>query len=219
MKWLLAATVLAFPLAGCGGTTRPATDLTVVALNPNIGRAEFHLTCKPASGDLPQPRRTCEALAAHPTLITNPKPFMCAGGPFSWWDIRISGRLGGKHVDRTVSTCWTPQMAMIGQLHVGRWGVLHSHLVTRRHEAVLPGTTVTYTPGTLRATDLVTCNILSHHLEAGVPVETGQPSGTGFGGNDVITVNLTITHNTDGSVTATCRRGARGPASRASHHA
>jgi hypothetical protein len=213
------AALLALPLAACGSGSRPSTDLTVVALNPAVGRAVFHLTCNPAGGDVPEPGQSCAALGTNPGLIRTPKSFLCAGGTFSWWEIRIHGRLGGKPIDRTLSTCWTPQAATIAALHIGRWDVLHRHLVPRRHAAVLPGTTVTYTAGELRPTDLVTCEILGHHLEAGIPLVVGQPTGTGFAGDDVITVDLRVTENRDGSVTASCRRGARGRTSRISHHA
>ncbi len=132
--------------------------------------------------------------------------------------MRITGRLNGKSIDHEVSTCWTPQMEMIGRLGLS-WKVLHDHLVARRREAVMAGTRHVFSPGLLRATDLVTCDILGHRLEVGVPVEIGGPTSTGFGGNDVVTVTLKVTRNRDGSVTASCQRGTRGPTSRASHHA
>lgn len=204
---------ITLPLLGCGGgSARPATDLTLVALNSYVGRAEFHLSCKPPGGDLPQARQSCAALATTPALITAPKPFHCIGGFSSWWEIEISGRFNGKPLHRTVSTCWTPQMATIAALRIGRWNVFRGHLVPRRQQAVLPGTTVTYPSGVLRPTDLVTCDILGHHLEVGVPTLTGQPASTGFGGANVISVTLAVTRNASGSVTASCKRGTGDPA-------
>jgi hypothetical protein len=218
MSRSLAITLLAVALVGCNGHSRGTTDLRIVALNPSIGRSEFQLACSPASGDVPQPATSCRAIADQPRLITSPKPFTCMGGPFSWWEIRINGHLNGRPVNRTVSTCWTPQMEMLGRLGLS-WDVLTKHLVPRRQKAVLPGTNTVFGGGALRATDLVTCDILGHHLHVGVPIETGQPASSGFGGNDVVTVTLKVTLNPDGSVSASCRRGARGPASRTSHHA
>ena len=40
--------------AGCGGgrSASPATELTMLAVNANVGRAVFHVDCSPAGGDL-----------------------------------------------------------------------------------------------------------------------------------------------------------------------
>jgi hypothetical protein len=218
MHRYLAITALAVGLVGCGGDLRPTTELTMVALNPWVGRAEFHIACGPAGGDVAHAPRLCQQIAERPDLITSPRPFVCAGGTSSWWDITITGRLNGRAIDHGVSTCWTPQMEMIGRLGLSS-AVLHEHLVPRRRETVRPGTPRVFTSGLLRATDLVTCDILGHTLEIGVPVETGVTTSTGFGGNDVVTVTLKVARNRDGSVTASCQRGARGPTSHASHHA
>jgi hypothetical protein len=128
------------------------------------------------------------------------------GGTASWWDATISGRLDGRAIHRSFATCWTPQMATIGRLGL-TWDVLRNHLVPRRHETVVAGVPRAFAPGVLRATDLVTCEILGHHLEMGVPVETGQPAGVGFGGANTISVALQVTRNADGSVRASCHRG------------
>jgi hypothetical protein len=92
---------------------KPSTDLTLLAVNPCVGRAAFHLACAPTGGDLGNPARACAALVARPQLVTSPKPFTCFGGTFSWWDISITGRLRGRRIHTHTSTCWTPQMAMI----------------------------------------------------------------------------------------------------------
>lgn len=197
--------------AGCGGGRRasPQTQLTLLALNENVGRALFHVDCAPAGGDLPSPARACAVLARQPQLVTSPKPFVCIGGTSSWWDVTISGRLDGTPVRRSFSTCWTPQMATIGRLGIG--AVLRQHLEPRRSETVLPGTTRTFPPGTLRAADLVTCDILGHELEAGVPVQSGPDAeeSTGFGGAGVTSVVLTVGRERDGTVTAGCHSGAQ----------
>jgi hypothetical protein len=193
----------ALSLAGCGsGSAKPATDLTLLAVNPSVGRAVFHLRCAPARGDLGDPARACAAVAARPQLVTRPKPFVCFGGTFSWWDVTIAGRLNGRPVRTHISTCWTPQMAMIRRLGIG-WQSLRAHLLPRRHEAVMPSVTQNFPSGALRPGDLVTCKILGHELEDGVPVEYGT-SSEGYGGKNVTSVTLSVTHHRDGSVTASC---------------
>jgi hypothetical protein len=184
--------------------------LTVDALNQSVGQAVFHLQCSPpdvVGGDLPEASKACAILADEPELITDPKPFTCVGSEFSWWDVRISGDLNGEPVDQSFSTCWTPQMDTLGRLNL-TWEVLEAHLVPRRKETVLAGEEKVFPPGVLRATDLVTCDILSHHLEVGVPLEaSGQPSSEGYSGANVETVTLGVALNADGSVSASCRRG------------
>ena len=195
--------VVSLSLSGCThGAVQSATRLTILAVNPSVGRAAFHVVCGPAGGDLDNAARACAALAGHPGLVTNPKPFTCLGGSFSWWDITITGRLHSRAIHTHVSTCWTPQMAMIGRLGIG-WQSLQAHLLPRRHEAVMPGLQRTSPAGELRPGDLVTCTILGHKLEDGVPVEA-TTSSTGYGGKHFTTVALKVTHNRNGSVSATC---------------
>ena len=95
-------------------------------------------------------------------------------------------------------------MAMIGRLGIG-WQSLQTHLLPRRREAVMPGIQQTFRAG-LEPGDLVTCDILGHKLEDGVPVETGT-SSTGYGGKNVTSVVLRVTRNRDDSVTASCHKG------------
>jgi hypothetical protein len=202
---LVAAAVVLF--VGCGG--RPsATKLTIAAVNPAVGRAVFHLECLPARGDLPDPPSACAALARAPQLVTNPKPFTCFGGSFSWWDVAISGRLNGRPLHRSFSTCWTTQMATLARFGMS-WPVLRDHLLPRRSEAVVPGTTRTFAPGVLQPADRVTCDIRGHDLVLGVPVERspGSPATTGYGGANVVPVTLAVSRNRDGSVTAACHDG------------
>jgi hypothetical protein len=193
--------------AGCGcAHAKPGTQLTITGLNSSVGRAVFHLECAPTGGDLPNPARACAAVARTPQLVTRPRRFVCAGGTFSWWDVTISGRLNGNPIARTFSTCWTTQTATLGRLGLS-WNVLRRHLLPRRHETVLAGSTHVFPPGVLRATDLVSCEILGHHLELGVPVETGPSASMGWGGAHVVSVTLVVGRNRDGSVTASCHRG------------
>jgi hypothetical protein len=194
-------------VAGCGGgRSSPATDLTMLALNSNVGRSVFHLSCAPAGGDLPNPARACAALAAAPQLVTRPKPFVCVGGTTSWWDVTITGRLNGKPIRRAFSTCWTPQMATLGRFELGD-DVLQKHLTPRRQEAVLAGTKRVFPPGVLRPADLVTCDILGYQLALGVPTQTGPPSSSGYGVTNVVYVTLAVALRRDGSVSASCHSG------------
>jgi hypothetical protein len=121
--------VLLAPLAGCGGSSRPETALTILAVNGSVGRAVFHVECRPTGGDLPDNASACRALTSTPTLVTAPKPFVCPAMP---WQVAVSGRLSGRRISRKFVTCWTPQMAMIGRLGIGRPSVLEAHLVSHR---------------------------------------------------------------------------------------
>lgn len=201
-----AIVVLAVLLAACGSSDRSQTTLTMVALNTTVGRAEFHLRCGPRGGDLPQPERACAALASDPRLLTESRPFVCAGGPFSWWDVTVTGRVAGQPVTRNFSTCWTPQMTLIGRLGLS-WKVLQAHLVTRRVKHLHAGEHVVFSRGTLRPTDLVTCTIAGHELSVGVPEITNSSASSGYGGSKVQGVDLEVARLPDGSVTASCHAG------------
>lgn len=204
----LTACVLALTglLTGCESQRAvPSTDLSFSAVNPNVGRAAFHLTCDPDGGDLGNASRACSSVRADPSLVTNPKPFTCYGGTFSWWDVTITGRLSGRQIHSHTSTCWTEQMALIRRLGIG-WQSLRRHLLPRRREQLLPSSEWTFPGGTLQPADLVICNILGHELEQGVPIEY-VTSSTSFGGENVMSVTLSVTRNNDGSVTAKCHEG------------
>ena len=202
---LVTCVLLVALLVGCSDrTAHSSTRLTILAVNPFAGRAAFHLDCGPAGGDLGNTARACATLAAQPELVTNPKPFTCLGGTFSWWDVTITGRLHGRPIF-THTSCWTPQMTMIERLGIG-WQSLRDHLLPRRNGAVLPGLQRTFPAGQLRPGDLVTCDVLGHKLEDGVPIQFGT-SSSGYGGKNVTSVTLRVTHNHDGSVTATCHTG------------
>jgi hypothetical protein len=178
--------------AGCSSGA-PATRLTILAVNPNVGRAVFHIAC---------PSRACAALEAEPSLATRPKPFGCWGGPGSWWGLWITGRVQGRRVRTHVATCWTPQMRLIRKLGIAR--TLQAHLVPRRQREIVIGERVTYPAGALRPGDLVVCHTYVKRLEAGVPLiyELGG-SGEGYGGAR-IEFMLRVVRHRDGSVTASC---------------
>ncbi|MDX6409325.1 MAG: hypothetical protein QOE13_2396 [Gaiellaceae bacterium] len=96
-------------------------------------------------------------------------------------------------------------MAMIDRLGIS-WKSLQAHLLPRRREAVLPGIERMFSAGMLRPGDLVTCEILGHQLRAGVPSES-ETWSTGYGGKNVTSVTLAVTHERDGSVTVSCHEG------------
>jgi hypothetical protein len=199
--------VLTLLLAACGGSAKPpATALTILAVNSSVGRSVFHLDCGPVSGDVPDPARACAVLAGAPQLITQPKPFTCAGGTFSWWDVTITGRFDRKPIRRFFSTCWTPQMATLGSLHLG-WSLLQKHLLPMRHVSVFAGTTHVFPPGALQAADVVTCDIRGHRLAMGVPDTIGPGGSVGYGGTNIVSVKLAVARRRDGSVSATCGDG------------
>ena len=206
----LPVSLVAALLAGCGGSRSVAvrgsaaseTRVTILAVNSNVGRAVFHLACEPAGGDLPSAVRACTALHETPSLVTNPTAFICHGGPNSWWDITISGRLRGRVFRSHTATCWTPQMATIGQLGINR--SLNAHLAPRRSQELIGGEQRTIPAGLLRPGDLVVCQTRGRRLEDGVPIEVGAHSQTGYSGVGVTSVTLTVTRHRDGLVTASC---------------
>jgi len=192
--------LLVLGLTGCGGGMNlSGTKLTLTAINPNVGQAVFHLDCGPTGGDVTDPSAACAALGHDPKLITSPRPFTCIGGPSSWFDMTISGRLAGKPVHRKFSTCWTPQMATLDKLGLAR--SLGRHVLRRRHGVVLPGIPHTFPSGALRPGDLLVCKIPHHELQMGIPDTIGSIGSTG-------TASLTLSgrRHADGSVTASCRR-------------
>jgi hypothetical protein len=206
MKRLVLALFVLALTAGCGSSMNSAgTKLTLTAVNANVGRAVFHLNCGPDGGDVSNPTAACAALKRDPKLVTSPQPYTCIGGPTSWFDMAISGRLNGQPVHRKFSTCWTPQMATLKKL--GLANSLGRHLLQRRHGVVQSGIRRSFPPNTLRPGDVLVCTIRHHRLRLGIPDTVGSIGSTGFGGKDVVSVTLTGRRNADGSVTASCHRG------------
>lgn len=171
------ATVFGLAFRGSGAVTPVPANLTVLAVSENRagGRALFHLRCDPAGGDVAQPARACAAIAAQPSLVTNPKPFFDLG-PNTWY-FTITGRLDGKPVHLSGYYDWTPQFELIGKLGLAGPRGQPLHLEPRRHGFVGVGQTRTFAPGLLRPGDLVTCRV--HHsyqgplLAMAVPVHRG----------------------------------------------
>lgn len=221
MKRVALALFLVFAAAGCGSAMNlTGTKLTLRAINPNVGLAIFHLDCGPNGGNVSDPASACRALGHDPKLVTSPQPFTCLGGPSSWFDVTISGRLAGKPLHRRFSTCWTPQMATLGKL--GFASSLRPHVRPRRRGVVLRGARRTFPRSALRPGDLVVCEILHHRLTLALP-DRGHPiggTGASFGGKlvevgnspnlttkDVVHIALSGKRNPNGSITASCRRG------------
>jgi hypothetical protein len=190
-----------------GGGGGAGTELTIRSVNSEVGRAEFHLSCDPPGGDLPDPAHACSALSQHPALVKRPKPFTCLGGTFSWWEIEIRGQLDGEPISTDTSTCWTTQMDMLGALGMD-WDVLQAHLLPRRHREVLPETTRVFKAGELDVADEVACDIRGHHLAAGVPEYTdGVPLTVGYDGLHIVPVTMAVERQDDGSVEVACHTG------------
>jgi hypothetical protein len=212
--------VLAVTVACGSGMNLSGTKLNVRAIDPSEGLAVFRLDCGPTGGDVTDPSAACSALAHDPKLVTSPQQPIVCGGPDSDFDVTISGRLAGKHVRQTVSTCWTPGMPTLDKL--GLLTSLHRNLRPRRRGLVLAHRTHTFPAGALRPGDLIVCTILRHRLALPIP-EHGEPiRGTGveFGGKlvevgdspdettiDAVDVTLKGKRNPDGSITASCFRG------------
>ena len=95
-------------------------------------------------------------------------------------------------------------MELIGGLGIGR--SLNGHLVPRRVETILPGSSRTLPAGRLRPGDLIECaqGGARGSLEVGVPVEaeSGASAGSAQRG---LGATLSVTRHRDGSVTADCR--------------
>jgi len=95
-------------------------------------------------------------------------------------------------------------MATLERLGMGPDSVLRDHLLPRRHEEVLAGTTHVFAAGELDVADLVSCDIHGHHLEAGVPSSAEQPATIGYNGANIVGVTMTVERHQDGSVEADC---------------
>lgn len=208
---LLLLLLLPALVAGCGnfpaaeGDGGSETRVTILAVNEDVGRAVFEFTCGPAGGDLPSPEPACAAVEETPELLTSPEPFTCLGGLFSWWELTISGRLRGRPVRSRVSTCWTPQMELIGRLGIAR--SLEQHLLPRRRVELAGRERRTVPAGVLEPGDLVVCEIDGRRLERGVSSRVEVAGETGYVGVGVTRVALTVTRHRDGSVTAVCTSG------------
>lgn len=196
-----AGTVLAVELRGLGSVASVPAKLTVLAVRENGGRALFHLRCDPAGGNVARPAKACAAIAAQPSLVTNPKPFF-DGGPNTVY-FTITGRLNGKPVHFSGESSWTPQMALIDKLGLAGPHGQPLHLEPRRRGSIGLGRTHTFAPGVLRPGDLVTCRV--HHSYQGPPLAMSVPIHRGFGGMFGATPGvMAVRVRADGAVIASC---------------
>lgn len=194
--------VLGSELRGLGSVRTVPANLTILAVQDNGGRALFHLRCGPAGGNVAQPAKACAAIAAQPSLVTNPKPFYDFGNNGAFF--RITGRLNGRPVHFSGESDWTPQMALIDKLGLAGPHGQPLRLEAPRRGFVGIGKTRTFAPGVLRPGDFVTCRV--HHTYRGpalaisVPVHGG--GGGGYLGNMAGVLGLRV--RGDGAVTASC---------------
>jgi hypothetical protein len=189
--------------AGCGLSTKAPVPakLTLLAVREGGGRALFHLRCDPAGGDVADPAKACAAIAAQPSLVTNPKPFYDEGNNVAYFT--ITGSLNGKPVHFSGESDWTPQMALIDKLGLAGPNGQPLRLEPRRHGTVGVNKTHTFAPSVVRPGDLITCRV--HHSYQGLPLAMNVPIHRGFGsmfgaGPGVMAVRV----RADGAVIASC---------------
>jgi hypothetical protein len=209
-----AGAVLGFESRGTGSVPPVPANLTVLAvvedsgaLGPKGGRALFHLRCDPAGGDVAQPAKACAAIAAQPSLVTNPKTslnWIANEAPGPAWYFTITGRLRGKPVHFSGESPWTTQIALIDKL-----GLAGSHgqplrLEALRHGFVGLNQTRTFAPGVLRPGDRVVCRVRHSYrgpaLAMGVPVHRGVGPYEDSSTPGVMAVQV----RADGAVIASC---------------
>jgi hypothetical protein len=198
-----AGAVLSFEFGGLGSSVRQVpASLTVLGVGDNGGRALFHLRCDPAGGNVAQPAKACAAIAAQPSLVTNPKPFFDGGN--NGWYFKIDGRLNGRTVHFSGESDWTTQSALIDKLGLADPHGQPLRLEAPRHGFVGVGKTRTFEPGVLRPGDFVTCRI--HHSYQGPPLAISVPvhggGGGGYLGGQAGVLGLRV--RADGVVTASC---------------
>lgn len=211
---IAAGAVLGVELKGLGSVAPVPANLTVLAVGNEgvvgqVGqRALFHLRCDPAGGNVADPAKACAAIAAQPSLVTDPKPFYNEGSD-SWY-FTISGSLKGKPVHVGVGGDWMTQMALINKLGLAGPHGQPLRLEPIRHGSIRLGQTHTFAPGVLRPGDLVTCRVPHSYqgvqLATSVPVHKGQ--GRWFGATPGL---MAVRIRADGGVTASCIARSRLP--------
>jgi len=105
--------VLATGAAGLGielssrGPARAVPANLVITANRFGHSAEWHLSCVPAKGDVPDPAAACAAIAAQPSVVTYPHAVYYGCDAALPWTFTISGRVDNRQVLRTLSiSCW-----------------------------------------------------------------------------------------------------------------
>jgi hypothetical protein len=198
--FLILTLVAAVATTGCGGGNRSGagkTQLTILAEQDYLGRASFHLSCRPTGGDVPSPSKACAAVERDPKILTKPELPVCIGAFGSGWHVTVSGLLDGHPVHTAFyMDCWTSDMP----LHrAGIWGELEKHLLPLKHLNLKLGETKTFPPGTLHTGDRITCPEGAKGVTKPVVFETRVFANNGP------PLLLSIVRRRDGSVTATCR--------------
>jgi hypothetical protein len=112
------ATGLGLELSSRGADSaggRSSTSLRLLVNGPLYeGRGVFHLNCNPPGGNLPDPAAACALIAGQSTAITRPKFSSCLEPN----EVTFVGRLNGKPVESTITTCWASQARLIRNLGV-----------------------------------------------------------------------------------------------------
>jgi hypothetical protein len=228
-----------------GGAVAPVpADLTVLVVSQgfpghstfpegNGGRALFHLKCDPASGDVADPAKACAAIAAQPSLVTNPEPYLpasatngigartsfgggeprqaCPSNPAKWCPANgpdyftITGSVNGKAVHFGGGGVFATDVPLVAKLGLAtRLGKPVVRLEPRRHAVVAMSQTRTFAPGVLRPGDLVTCR--ATHSYRGFPLAMIVPVHRGNAPQE-FSANpglMAIRIRADGAVLASC---------------
>jgi hypothetical protein len=196
-----AGAALGFELRGLGSVSTVPANLTILAVQDNGGRALFHLRCHPAGGNVAHPAQACAAIAAQPSLVTNPKPFYDFGNNGAFFT--ITGRLNGKPVHFSGESDWTPQMALIDKLGLAGPHGQPLRPEPLRHGSVALNQTHTFASGLLRPGDVVTCPVDHGYrgpaLRMAVPIHRGNG---GYVGATPGVIGLRV--RSDGAVVASC---------------
>lgn len=231
-----AAAVLTVELRGRGSVPPIPANLTVLVVSEGFrghstlpllrgigGRALFHLKCDPASGNVADPAKACEAIAAQPSLVTNPKPYSASGPlagppmqvchrhpaklcPANGPDyFKITGSVNGKPVHFAGGGIFATDVALVEKLGLaGRYGKPVVRLESRRHDFVAMNHTRVFAPGVLRPGDLVTCRATHSYegfpLEMSVPVHRGNASEESSAMAGLMAIRI----RADGTVLASC---------------
>jgi hypothetical protein len=199
----------------------------------NGGRALFHLKCEPAGGNVADPAKACAAIAAQPSLVTNPKPYSTSGPvtgipgfgipagrpprqvchwhpaklcPADGPDyFKITGSVNGKPVHFGGGGIFATDVPLVAKLGLaGRYGKPVVRLEPRRHAFVAMSHTHRFAPGVLRPGDLVTCR--ANQSYQGPPLAMSIPVHRGNAPEESSALPglMAIRIRADGAVLASC---------------
>ena len=235
--------VLTVELRGRGSVAPVPANLTVLVVSEgfpgrgtvpqgNGGRALFHLKCDPASGDVADPAMACAAIAAQPSLVTNPKPYLPGravvgfgvgipvGGPLMqvchWHPaklcpangpdyFKITGSVNGRAVHFGGGGIFATDVPLVAKLGLAtRYGKPVVRLEPQRHGFVAMNHTHRFAPGALRPGDLVTCR--ANRSYKGTPLAMSVPVHRGNAPERISATPglMAIRLRADGAVLASC---------------